>query len=243
MIGCVDIGLAGRVMQKDDPPAASSAASAAAASAESSASPLRLAEVMAARLCHDISSPAGAVGNALELIGEPELAGEALALAQDGMAALTARLQLTRAAWCGPGAALDAAAIIQLTRGLSSRPMEVDLAALEAGAPGGLFAPALARLLLNLIMLAAESLPRGGRVQLAGSAATGIMLIIDGPQAAWPAGLPAMLADEGQAWAAIGEPRTLQAPLTALLAAAAGYRLSLLFGRAEATPPLLLSAP
>lgn len=229
-------------MQKDDQLALSAARTVkpSAIAAMASAGWLRLAETMAARLCHDISSPAGAVGNALELIGEPDLAAEAVALARDGMAALTMRLQLARAAWCGPGGPLDATAITRLARGLSSRHVEVDLTALDSGAPDGTFAPALARLLLNLLMLAAESLPVGGRVRLGGTAADGIVLTIDGPQAAWPTGLPAMLGHEEAAWAAIGEPRVLQAPLTALLAAAAGYRLSLLFGQPGAAPPLLL---
>ncbi len=228
-------------MQKDDqlaaPPAVQTVKPQAVAAAVDG---LRLAEAMAARLCHDISSPAGAVGNALELIAEPDLAVEATELARDGIIALTARLQLARAAWCEPGAPLDAATILRLARGLSSRNMEVDLTALDAGEPNGMFAPALARLLLNLLMLASEALPAGGRVRLGGSVAEGIVLAIDGPQAAWPTGLPAMLGHEDAAWAAIGEPRALQAPLTALIAAAAGYRLSLLLGPASAAPPLLL---
>ncbi len=229
-------------MQKDDQLAALSAVQSAWPAATTMTGRLRLAETMAARLCHDISSPAGAVGNALELIGEPDFAVEAAALARDGMTALTMRLQLTRAAWCEPGAPLDAAAILRLTRGLSSRPIEVDLSTLHPGAADGTFAPALARLLLNLLMLAGESLPAGGRARLGGNAAEGIVLTIDGPQAAWPVGLPTMLGHEEAAWAAIGEPRVLQAPLTALLAAAAGYQLSLLLGPASAAPPLLLRA-
>lgn len=231
-------------MQKDDQLAALSAVPTVkpAAATTMTTGRLRLAEAIAARLCHDISSPAGAVGNALELIDEPDLAAEATALARDAMMALTMRLQLARAAWCEPSAPLDAAAILRLMRGLSGRPVELDLTTLDAGAPDGAFAPALARLLLNLLMLAGESLPAGGRVRLGGNAAEGIVLAIDGPQAAWPSGLPAMLGHEEAAWAAIGEPRVLQAPLTALLAAAAGYRLSLLLGPPSGAPPLLLQA-
>lgn len=209
-----------------------------AASTEPAAPPsLRLAEALSARLCHDLSSPIGGIGNALELIEEPELVAEAIALARDGVVSLTARLQLARAAWCRADAPLDVAAIAHLARSLTERRVRVDLGGLDQQAK---FTPLLSRLLLNLLLLAAESLPGGGDARLAGDAEDGIVLTIDGPNAAWPPGLATLLLRQDAAWSAIGDPRALQAPLTAVLAVDAGFRLSLLLGATVAAPPLLL---
>ena len=71
------------------------------------------------------------------------------------------------------------------------------------------------------MLLAAESLPRGGRVALA-STASGILVSLHGPDAGWPA---ALLAGE-VAWAEV-DARHLQAPLTMLAARAAGVALTL----------------
>jgi hypothetical protein len=70
-----------------------------------------------------------------------------------------------------------------------------------------------------------------------------VIISIEGPGAAWPAGFAACLVDEAAAWHALGNVRQLQAPLTALIARQADLRLSLLFasGRADQPPPLLLA--
>ena len=83
----------------------------------------------------------------------------------------------------------------------------------------------------NLLLLAADSLNGTGTVTLAGTG-TDLVVAIAGPRAAWPAGLAASLANEAAAWAALNDPRTLQMPLTVLLARTLGLRLgALLFGR------------
>jgi hypothetical protein len=96
---------------------------------------------------------------------------------------------------------------------------------------------------LNLLLLAAEALRGGGTLRLSGAPDGELLIRIDGPRAAWPAGLAACLADEEAAWAALDDPRALQAPLTALIARQAGVRLSMLLpsGIAGGVPPLLLS--
>ena len=126
----------------------------------------------------------------------------------------------------------------------SSRRVRLDLTGLV---PGSAFPPPAARVILNLVLLAAESLPGGGTVALSGSSADSILVTIAGPRAAWPAGFATWLHDESAAWEAmVADPRRLQAPLTALLARGLGLRLSMLMpagpvGDAEVSPPLLLS--
>lgn len=209
---------------------------------------LRLAELLAARLCHEISGPAGTLAGAVDLARtDAHSAAEALGIAADAAASLTVRLRLLRAAWAGPGEALDAGALRRLCAGL---PFHVTLDA-DACPPGRCFAPDLAHVLLNALLLAAESLPKGGVVMLGEAGADAAIIAPRGRDAAWPAGLAAWVADPAPAWhaAAGATPRGLQGPLTALLAHRAGVRLSFGFptgafaGSAGPVPPLSLRLP
>jgi hypothetical protein len=122
--------------------------------------------------------------------------------------------------------------------------LQLDLIGME---PEAVFPPAAGRLILNVLLLAAESLPGGGIVALSGSPTRNVLVTIAGPRAAWPAGFAACVTDETAAWAAATSARSLQAPLTALIACRDGTRLSLLMpsgaGNDTTLPPLLLSFP
>jgi histidine phosphotransferase ChpT len=204
---------------------------------------LHLAEILAIRLCHDLSGPLGTLMGALELLGDdPEAAAEAVPLAQEVSQSLAKRLRLARAAWGGATSALNVAELAALAEGLHQRRVSVKMDGLD---PTQVFAPPGARLVLNVLMLAAESLPAGGVVSLAADRGD-VVVAIDGPRNAWPPGLAAMLADEEHAWKALDAggseaSRGLQAPLTALIAHQSGLRLSMLMAAMpEAAPPLLL---
>ncbi len=176
---------------------------------------LALADALCARLCHDIAGPLGTLIGSLELAAEDaEAAAEALPLAGEVAAAMGARLRLLRAAWTTDCGTLGADGLARLAGGLPDR-VRVDLSALGAGP----FAPPVARLLLNVLLLAVESLPRGGTVALAGAPGGPMAATLAGPSAAWPAAL-------AQPGRPIDDPRTVQPPLCTLLAAAAGFRLS-----------------
>ena len=60
---------------------------------------LRLAELLCARLCHDLSGILGALIGILEIAREEQPEGETLALAEDTANELIQRLKLLRAAW------------------------------------------------------------------------------------------------------------------------------------------------
>ena len=207
------------------------------------ADPVRLSELVCARLCHDLAGPLGPMAGVVELAREDSGAvSEALAVMHDATHEMGNRLRLLRAAWTGDGAAIDFAALQILAAGLpNGRRLRLDFSAVTAA----ILPPAVARVVLNLLLLAAESLPAGGTIRLSGDPGDSLLLRIDGQRAAWPPGLAAILATEAAAWAALDTPRTLQAPLTALTARALGLHLSMLIGiaQAEAAPPLLLTVP
>ena len=200
---------------------------------------LSLAELVCARLCHDLSSLLGSLTGTLELVLEAGPPTEELSVAADSAVALTLRLRLLRAAWAGTSEPLDLPELTALARGLPANRVGLDISHLP---PATVFPPAMARLVLNLLLLAAASLPQGGTLYLDG-AADDVIARIAGPRAAWPAGLIDMLANPAVARRALGEPRTLQAPLTALLARHHGLRLTAMLatGPAPHAPPLRLS--
>ena len=182
---------------------------------------LALAELLAARLSHDLSGLAGVLAGALDLAADDPDPAEALAIARDAAAELAARLRLLRAAWSGDAGLLRAADLGALVPGLGGAGrLRVDLAGLGDAS----FPPGLSRLLPNLLLLGAEALPRGGTLRLSGTPAAGITLAVDGPRLAWPPTLATHVASPDSAWA-IASPRDLQPALVVLLARAAGLAL------------------
>jgi histidine phosphotransferase ChpT len=204
---------------------------------------LRLAELLCARLCHDLSGSLGALMGIIDMAREEQPASETVALAEETAVDLVRRLKLLRAAWGQDGEDLDVERLRDVANTLSSsRRVHLDL----TGLPGDVvFSPEAGRVVLNLLLLAVESLPGGGAVALSGSPLGGIVVTISGARAGWPASLPLWLIDETTAREAmLANPRALQAPLTALLARTHGFRLSMLMpagagGDADIAPLLL----
>lgn len=201
---------------------------------------LHVAEQLCMRIAHDFSGSVGVLHNLLELAFErPEHAAEPLALANETAAQLVRRLKLLRAAWGPAGEPIPLDRLRDLALGLAQSRCTVNLDGLPANAE---FPATTARVVLNLLLLAAESLPAGGEVGLTG-AADDLVLAIAGTRATWPPGLAACIADPEAAWRALDEPRTVQMALTVLLARQFGLRLSLLLGAApSAAAPLRLRA-
>ena len=182
-------------------------------------SQLALAQAVCMRLCHDLGGPAGALSGALEMLGMP--GDDAAEVAQDGARIIDRRLRFWRAVMGGAAGDLDSDALAQLGEGLTlSRRARLDLSGLEADAliPDDLGPPLLLAMLAGV-----EALPRGGVLQVAGSPTRRLTLLPEGPNAAWPTGLAALIAGQAPALT----PRALALPLLAATAAAAGVRLVL----------------
>lgn len=164
---------------------------------------LRLAETLAAYLCHEMAGPLSTLAAVLDLGGED---GEALALANAAMQ----RVRFLRAAWAGGAGKLDAAGFAKLAAGLPGGDRcRVDAAGIE-----GVLPDSVARIALCLLPVAVAALPRGGTIRVAGR----VTLEVDGPQASWPAALRQCLTSADTAWSLTEDPRALPAPLATLLA-------------------------
>jgi histidine phosphotransferase ChpT len=194
---------------------------------------LQLAELLATRLCHELAGVSGSLLGVLELAGEhPGTGNEAVALARETAQELIRRLHLLRAAWGVATSTMDRAQLQELLAGAPvGRRVQIDLSGLDQEAS---FPPPIARLLLNLALLGAESLCGEGRAALHGGPKVGIVTTIEGPRAAWPAALPEMLMDPCSVWRNLEGPRQVLAPLTALLAQENGLQLCFLLPASEA---------
>lgn len=151
---------------------------------------LLLAELLCARLCHDLAGPIGAVATGAELLADDSggegLSRDALALLAASATAAATRLRFLRLA-LGSGTA--AVAPRQL------RQLCIDLLTHETGAGSNItlewhdgldqpWSAVPARLLLNLVLLARDCLPRGGAIRVEGRAEGPMLTVIaEGPQA------------------------------------------------------------
>ncbi len=202
--------------------------------AEPALMPSAVAQLLAARLCHDLAGALGTLTGCLDVLAEEAaIEDEAFDLARQTAADASARLRLFRAAWAGGEEPLTIPAIAAMADALPRRHrIELDL-----GALGNTVLPAAAAaLVLNLLLLAADALPAGGRIVMARDRAQDWVLSISGPRAGWPEGFAAALA------AGPGVvPAAAPVAVPMAMAAAAGMRLSLLMAGAEPVPPLLIA--
>lgn len=132
----------------------------------SDAANLRVASLLSSRLCHDLVGPLGAVDNGLELLAEGGgMAEEALALAQRSAKRATSRLQYFRYAFGAAGGESNFGTTE--ARAFAQGLLQNGEIALEWPGSGIETLPAGAgRMLLNMLLLAIDCLPRGGRIQV-----------------------------------------------------------------------------
>jgi histidine phosphotransferase ChpT len=201
---------------------------------------IRLVELVCARLCHDLGGLIGTVGNALEMVAEDaDRDNEVLAFASSAAKALTQRLRLLRAAWGPEGDAIGLQALVNLVApALAARRVGLDSRGLP---PDSVFSPQVGRVVLNLVVLACDCMPQGGTIVLMGEPAD-LLVRIDGPAARWPSGMVACLQDEAAALIALTGARSVQMPLTVLLALSRNLRLSPVLGPESGVEALRLSS-
>lgn len=194
-------------------------------------STLRLTELVAARICHDLGSPMASLGALMPQAGDPA----AHAVLSETAAELRARLRLFGALF-GLADELGWPEIGEL---LGGAPM-AHRVRFALPALGGPFSPGLARLYLTCALLAAEALPRGGVVHVTEPRPGEVALRLEGRQMEWSPTLLDLLAG-GDVAAALEEgPRRLLAPWAMLLAAREGHALSLAMPVGADEPALLL---
>jgi histidine phosphotransferase ChpT len=133
-----------------------------------SLAPLDLAALLCSRVCHDVISPVGAIVNGLEVLDaedDEEMRKIAMELIKKSALSASARLQFCRLAFGASGslgAAIDTADAENVARGLLGN----DRTTLRWNAPPRLAPKNVVKLLLNLCLIAASAVPRGGVISV-----------------------------------------------------------------------------
>jgi histidine phosphotransferase ChpT len=123
---------------------------------------LRVAELLAARLCHDLIGPVAAVGNGAELLADEdaEFARDAIALVGDSALKANRRLQFYRFAYGFTGGAVAGPSPHQLAANF----LEDSSISCDYGVAARSLSIERAKLACNMLAIAAEALIRGGRL-------------------------------------------------------------------------------
>lgn len=198
---------------------------------------LEFAGLLVSRLCHDLVSPLGAVMNGLEILDDEcdaAMRADAMQLVASSAEQAAARLQFARIAFGAAGstgAQLDLTEVGRMVGGLfAGRKTELEWHAAPVTWPKD-----WAKLLMNAVLLAADSLPRGGTLRVETSpdpSAPGFQIRANGHGA--------RVLEEIER-AARGEPngpvdgRSIQAYLTHKLARGLNAGLTLTHGEQELT--------
>ncbi|WP_102957610.1 histidine phosphotransferase ChpT [Mangrovicella endophytica] len=186
-----------------------------------------LAALLASRLCHDIISPVGAVQSGLELLDEMPGDEESMALVRNSTKSAVAKLQFARLAY---GASGSTAAQIDLgdARTVAEGLMSFERAELTWNGARAYVPKNIAKLILNLIVIANASVPRGKTVAVDVESlepAVRVVITATGTPLRVPAKFRALLAGEE-----LAEPidaHGVQPYYTLLLAKEAGLSVAL----------------
>lgn len=190
---------------------------------------LELAALMCSRVCHDLINPVGAIVNGLEVFDTSTKDDDrafALELIRKSARSTSARLQFCRLAY---GAAGSAGAQIDLgeAQKMSRGHLEDDRTKLVWNLPHMLMAKNRVKLLLNLLVIAQQAIPRGGELivdPVGEGEAMGFRVRAAGTNAREPQHVAAQL--DPAAPAAVSA-HTVQPYYTALLAQACGLKVTL----------------
>ena len=189
-----------------------------------------LAALLCSRVCHDVISPVGAIVNGLEVMdddSDPETQEFALNLIRKSAGQASARLQFARLAF---GAAGSVGASIDLgdAEQVSKSFLQDEKVQVIWEAPRLLLAKNKVKLVLNLLVIAAASIVRGGVIKLVltdDGTSTAMTITAKGPNSRMPPHAVALVA--GVSGTGGVDAHGIQAYYAGLIARAAGMSVEL----------------
>jgi histidine phosphotransferase ChpT len=188
----------------------------------------RLAALTASRVCHDMAEPLNAIIQGLEFLKDSDAAAknvDAISLMDSGVQKAWAKLEFMRFAFGGASSA-DGEAQLEEARAVVERLYGVLKPSLDWKSTGVVLPRAGLKVFANVMLIAADCLPRGGTVSVeAGMGVDGpeIRAVSVGPRAMLKA--PTAMAMRGEAPEDGFTVHTVQPALTGLLAQAAEIHL------------------
>ena len=191
---------------------------------------LDLAALLCSRVCHDLISPVGAVVNGIEVMeddADEQTKAFAVELIKKSATTASARLQFCRLAF---GAAGSAGAQIDVgdAQTMARAFMEDDKTKITWNLPRLLLPKNRVKLLLNLLIISGQTIPRGGTLTVdpVGEGETmGFRITASGINARIPQAVPALL--EGTSESGSVDAHAIQPFYAGLLARACGLKVEL----------------
>ena len=168
---------------------------------ESSIDALDLAALLCSRVCHDLISPVGAIVNGLEVLEEEKDEATkqfALDLIKSSAGKASAKLQFCRIAFGAAGSAgaqIDLGDAETIARGF----LEDEKTKLGWNLPRALLAKNRVKLLLNILVIAGQAIPRGGALTvdpIGSGDSMGFKVSAAGTNAKVPPTVPSLLGGE-----------------------------------------------
>ena len=166
--------------------------------------PVDYASLLCSRLCHDLLSPVGALNNGIELLADetdPRMREQCLNLLADSARTTAGKLKFFRLAFGaagGYGEAVPVHEVRSAIEGILPPGGKITLQWMVAGE--GMSKPA-AKLLLNIVMMVGEALPRGGNIAIGAEEQGGVTEIVvrgEGARLTLDAGIRATLEGNGE---------------------------------------------
>jgi histidine phosphotransferase ChpT len=191
---------------------------------------LDLAALLCSRVCHDLISPVGAIVNGLEVLEEAkdeETKTFALDLIKKSAGTASAKLQFCRIAFGAAGSAgaqIDLGDAQTIARGF----LEDEKTKLAWNLPRVLLAKNRVKLLLNMLLIAGQAIPRGGSLTvdpIGSGDSMGFKVSAAGVNAKIPPAVPALLTAEAGPEAL--DAHRIQPFYAGLLARACGVKASM----------------
>jgi histidine phosphotransferase ChpT len=192
---------------------------------------LDLAALLCSRVCHDLISPTAAIVNGLEVLEEQhsdeETRSFALDLIKKSARSASARLQFCRLAF---GSAGSAGAQIDLgdAEAMARAFLEDEKTKLAWNLPRVLLPKNRVKLLLNMLIIAGQTIPRGGTLTIepiGERESMGFRILAAGINARIPQAVPALL--EGTSDSGSVDAHVIQPFYAGLLARACGLKVDL----------------
>lgn len=189
---------------------------------------LDLAALLCSRVCHDLISPVGAIVNELEVLAEEKDAETqqfALDLIKKSAGTASAKLQFCRIAFGAAGSAgaqIDTGDAEKISRGF----LEDEKTKIEWNVPRLLLPKNKVKLLLNMLLVAGQAIPRGGKLTIdpiGEGDAIGIKVMAAGTNAKVPQHAPLLTGEAGEESL---DAHRIQPFYTGLLAKACGFTIT-----------------
>ena len=191
---------------------------------------LDLAALLCSRVCHDLISPVGAIVNGLEVLeddNDESTRTFALDLIKKSARTASARLQFCRLAFGAAGSAgaqIDTGDAEKVARGF----LEDEKTKIAWSVPRALLPKNRVKLLLNMLLLGGQTIPRGGNLKVEASGegdAMAFKVTASGLNARIPQAVPALLAGQPDGHAV--DAHAIQPFFAGMLARSCGLQLAM----------------